>query len=204
MGMIESKVLAIVESVIGSRSVRTGFTWLENRHTQRNCGQFYEVIERIFADLGGSHEGLLGKRHTVLPPDAYFPAPFNFILEVDELQHFTPQKGAALRRYPEGLGLGFSVSEYLTFCSRYGAEALRKGPSGYRKRTPEFPFEYGRTAQRAYFDSFRDLLAPLHGLRPTLRIPVPADAVHRDDVEVRVRQYLAGWVGQPGSAAAQR
>ncbi|MBI1923980.1 hypothetical protein HYR99_06995, partial [Candidatus Poribacteria bacterium] len=36
--------------------------------------------------------------------------------------------------------------------------------------TADFPFVNGRAAQRAFFDTFRDVLPPLHGLRPTLRL----------------------------------
>jgi hypothetical protein len=40
------------------------------------------------------------------------------------------------------------------------------------KPTRDFPFAGGRRAQRAYFDAFRDLVAPSFGLR-VLRVPAP-------------------------------
>lgn len=118
------------------------------------------------------------------------------MLEVDELQHFTPYKSIALEAYPIDAELGFDLAEYISLCQRYGMEALSKGPLGYRASKPEFPFEYGRAAQRAYFDAFRDLLAPLHGLRPTLRIPLAADEVSAVDVRRRVTEHLSQWAGE--------
>lgn len=48
----------------------------------------------------------------------------------------------------------------------------RKKADKYRKNktTKDFPFATGRTAQRAYLDSFKDILPNLHGLKPTIRI----------------------------------
>lgn len=54
--------------------------------------------------------------------------------------------------------------------NKYAAEALKKGPSGYRKPTKEFTFINGRATQRAFFDAFRDIQPTLFGLKPTIRL----------------------------------
>jgi hypothetical protein len=48
--------------------------------------------------------------------------------------------------------------------------ALAKGPDRFRRHTADFPYANGRAAQRAFFDTFRDWLPPLHGLNPTVRL----------------------------------
>ena len=58
---------------------------------------------------------------------------------------------------------------YRSLCQRYHGPAQKK----YAHKTArDFAFAGGRTAQRAYMDAVRDLLAPAFGLR-VLRIPAP-------------------------------
>jgi len=150
-------------------------------------------MDAVFVALGGRREGLAAKTQVELSPDAFFEAPFSFMLEVDELQHFTPYKAQALLAYPPASRVGFDMAEYLALCDEHSEEALRHGAPGYHRPTKDFPFPNGRDAQRAYLDAFRDLLPPEHALHPTLRIPVLRASVPEPEVEQRLEAYLCRW-----------
>lgn len=90
------------------------------------------------------------------------------ILEVDEEQHFTAARALTLEHYPAGVRIGFDASQWLARChTRTGKE---RGGGFARPRPPLFPGEGGRHRQRAFRDALADLLPPLHGWLPTIRI----------------------------------
>ena len=99
--------------------------------------------------------------------DAYFGGKYNFIFEFDEFQHFSSARLWTLDCYPKQVKLNFSTSDWKKYClaNRQKADRYR-----YTKKTKDFDFEGGRTAQRAYLDCFRDFLPTENGLNPTLRI----------------------------------
>ncbi len=146
------------------------FDWLVNKPHQKFCKSEYNNIMKIFKSLNGDLDGINKKGQRKLNPDAYFSDVWNFIFEFDEVQHFTKYKQIALENYPKKINLGFDIEKYKILCEQYCKDALKKGPTGYRKSKIDFPFENGRAAQRAFLDSFRDLLPPIHGLNPTIRI----------------------------------
>ena len=143
------------------------FQWMLNQHRVEEFGPHFDVIERIFSELGGCPESAGAKRVTTLKSDAYIGGDYNCLLEFDEFQHFSSARAIALRMLPPNIPLGFSRVRYLEYCqaNSQAADLYR-----FRKRTSDFDFDGGRTAQRAYFDCFRDLLPTVHGLRPTIRI----------------------------------
>jgi len=57
--------------------------------------------------------------------------------------------------YPRGFDVGFSVARWLELCQRIDA------------RDDDPP---DRDERRAWYDTLRDLLPPVHGLRMTVRI----------------------------------
>lgn len=123
------------------------------------------VLRRIFLRLGGKEDLLSTKRILRLRPDAFLD---ERILELDEIQHFSSARLATLALYPDNAALGFDRHQYERLCSRWAP----RGGDGYRaaKQTREFPQRGGRTAQRAYFDALRDLIAPYAGAGPVIRI----------------------------------
>lgn len=143
------------------------FHWLANRHDEREFGVYFAAIANIFRTLGGNEEMLRLKGLRRLTPDGYLGGTYNCLVEFDEVQHFSTAREQTLMLLPEDLPLRFSREDYLDLCRRHAPKADR-----YRrdKQTKEFDFVGGRTAQRAYFDCFRDLVPTLHGLRPTIRI----------------------------------
>ncbi|MDE0041429.1 MAG: hypothetical protein OXT74_05300 [Candidatus Poribacteria bacterium] len=168
---LEVGIIALVAEVLGVPADRGAqFDWLRNKPTAEHFGDFYPNILHLFEGLGGDKDGLFGKADGYLTPDAYFPEPYNFIFEFDELQHFTAPRQKSLTLYPAEVPLAFDREQYLRFCAEHHESALRKGTDRFRRKTADFPFVNGRAAQRAFFDTFRDWLPPLHGLRPTLRI----------------------------------
>lgn len=168
---LEVGIIALVAEVLGVPAERRAqFDWLRNKPAPEHFGVHYPKILSLFDQLGGDKDGLLGKADGYLTPDAYFPEPYHFIFEFDELQHFTAPRQKTLTLYPENAPLAFDKRQYLRFCEEYHEPALRKGTDRFRRKTADFPFVNGRAAQRAFFDTFRDWLPPLHGLRPTLRI----------------------------------
>jgi hypothetical protein len=138
---------------------------MQNRHTKEHFGDYFSLADKIYSTLGGERRSL--KRMQRLRCDAYFGGNHNFILEFDEIQHFSSDRARTLQMFPGDLHLGFDKAHYLALCNQHWerADAYRRA-----KQTADFRFVGGRTAQRAYFDAFRDILPMLHGLRPTVRI----------------------------------
>lgn len=94
-------------------------------------------------------------RAQAMPPcDYYVPRP-GFIVELDEEQHFTRPRLAALRCYPAELSMGFDVRAWMRLC-----ESLDR----------EDPTPPDRDERRAWYDCLRDLLPPYYGLEPTVRL----------------------------------
>ncbi|MDE0297685.1 MAG: hypothetical protein OXN17_03570 [Candidatus Poribacteria bacterium] len=191
---LEVGIIALVADVLGVPAERHAqFEWLRNKPTAEHFGDHYPRIRHLFEELGGDRDGLFGKADGYLTPDAYFPEPYHFIFEFDELQHFTAPRQRTLTLYPANAPLAFDRGKYLRFCEEHHEPALRKGTDRFRRKTADFPFVNGRAAQRAFFDTFRDWLPPLHGLRPTLRIAeFEVAGILRGELTGRAaRDYLA-------------
>lgn len=168
---LEVGIIAIVEQVLGIPAERRAqFEWLRNKPQPEHFGDAYADIMALYAELEGDWEGTTAKADGYLIPDAYFPAPYHFIFEFDELQHFTHYREQTLRFYPEEIPLAYEPEAYRQFCRQHHVAALAKGTARFRRPTADFPYENGRAAQRAFFDTFRDWLPPMHGLNPTVRL----------------------------------
>lgn len=130
--------------------------------------EIIDVLRDVFLSLGGDEELLRAKRSGRLRPDAFLG---DRILELDEIQHFSTARLAALERYPHDAPLGFDRDRHMALCRQWAP----MGGDRYRasKQTREFPHHGGRTAQRAYFDALRDLAAPHFGAGPVIRIAAP-------------------------------
>ena len=168
---LEVGIIALVEEVLATPAARRAqFEWLRNKPCPEHFGDAYDVLMALYAELEGDWAGTTAKAEGYLTPDAYFPEPYHFIFEFDELQHFTRFRERTFAFYPGDTPLAYSVEKYQRFCQQYHVAALAKGPARFRRRTADFPYVNGRAAQRAFFDTFRDWLPPRHGLNPTLRL----------------------------------
>ena len=168
---LEVGIIALVEAVFGVEADRRAqFQWLRNKPSLENFAEHYDAVTALYTELHGDSEGTKAKADGYLIPDAYFPEPYHFIFEFDELQHFTEYRERTFRFYPEDVPLAYAPQKYKQFCQQHHIAALAKGPERFRRPTADFPYANGRAAQRAFFDTFRDWLPPLHGLNPTVRL----------------------------------
>ena len=168
---LEIGIIALVEEVFGiTAERRTQFDWLRNKPRSKDFGEHYDTVMALYTELDGDWQRTTAKADGYLIPDAYFPEPYHCIFEFDELQHFTHYRAQTLRFYAADLPLAYEPQKYRQFCRQHHVAALAKGPDRFRRHTADFPYVNGRAAQRAFFDTFRDWLPPLHGLNPTVRL----------------------------------
>lgn len=124
-------------------------------------------LVRIFALLDGNEDALRRKATRSVAPDFLL---HTTEVEFDEDQHFTIQRLATFALYPSQARLGFDVAHYAKVCLALSKQAER---AFAHKTAVEFPGPAGRARQRAYFDAFRDLVAPVFGNGPVIRIAAP-------------------------------
>ncbi len=128
-----------------------------------------EAMDRILADLGGDAAALAAKTRGAMRAD-FILERRGVVVEYDEVQHFTTARLTTLALYPPDAPLGFDPSAYAEMTARWSAS----GDKAFAHKTAsEFPGHAGRQRQRAYFDAFRDLVAPIFGCGPLIRIPCP-------------------------------
>ena len=94
------------------------------------------------------------RAETVAPCDFWVPDP-GFVVEFDESQHFTSPRKLALSAYPSDQSVGFSKKHWIALCEKHKA----------RDNDPPY-----RDEQRAWYDTLRDIVPLLKGLRPTWRL----------------------------------
>ena len=168
---LEVGIIALVEAVLQTTADRRAqFDWLCNKPRPENFREHYDAAMALYTKLGGDPDGTKAKADGYLIPDAYFPEPYHFIFEFDELQHFTKYRERTFQFYPENIRLAYAPQKYKQFCQQHHIAALAKGTARFRRPTADFPYANGRAAQRAFFDTFRDWLPSLHGLNPTVRL----------------------------------
>ena len=115
-------------------------------------GRELQGIFKALQDYRG-HQSFV--RAAQLPPvDFYVPNP-GLIVEFDEPQHFTLPRSLALSKYPDRLALGFSREKWQRLCEQTKAQ----------DRDPAY-----RDEQRAWYDTLRDFLPSIMGLKPTVRL----------------------------------
>jgi hypothetical protein len=135
------------------------------------------TLQQAHALLGGDSSRLRLKRSIPLRFDFHDSAGGLFV-ELDEVQHFTTDRGRTLELYPSGS----APAGYPSMVDRWSASADR-----YRAAKPaaDFPRAGGRRAQRAWLDMVRDLAAPALGLK-LIRVAAP-----ERDAATAFERYLA-------------
>jgi len=116
---------------------------------------YYHKLEEIYETLQ-KHKGFkeFVKAKTLPNCDFFIPNP-GFIVEFDESQHFTVPRKITLEKYPSDLELGFSREKWIKLCEEINA----------RDNDPPY-----RDEQRAWYDTLRDFLPVILGLKPTIRL----------------------------------
>ena len=103
----------------------------------------FTSLKKIFLELQNyrGHKDFIKAK--TLPHCDFFIKNPGFILEFDESQHFTGQRGLCLRNYPDDLKIGFPKAKWIRLCDEINA----------RDNDPPY-----RDEQRAWYDSLRDFL----------------------------------------------
>ena len=115
----------------------------------------YPYLKKIYDALIGLRGFNNFNRSTTLKPCDIYVAEHDFVVEIDEQQHFSAARGASLALYPSSLKTGFSVDRWATLCADY--KSVDNDP----------PY---RDEQRAWYDTLRDFLPLIDGFNPTVRI----------------------------------
>jgi len=116
---------------------------------------YYDKLKEIYEALQ-NHRGFkeFVKAKTLPNCDFFVPNP-GFIVEFDESQHFTLSRKIALEHYPEKLDLGFDIKRWMALCERINA----------KDNDPPY-----RDEQRAWYDTLRDFLPSIKGLKRSIRL----------------------------------
>lgn len=117
--------------------------------------RYYHKLKEIYETLQ-NHRGFkeFVKAKTLPNCDFFIPNP-GFIIEFDESQHFTFPRKITLEKYPENLELGFSREKWIKLCEEINT----------KDNNPPY-----RDEQRAWYDTLRDFLPVILGLKPTVRL----------------------------------
>jgi len=116
---------------------------------------YYEKLKEIY-DALKKHRGFKEfVRAKTLPNCDFFVPSTGFVVEFDESQHFTLPRKIALEHYPKELELGFDRKRWIELCERTDA----------KNNDPPY-----RDEQRAWYDTLRDFLPAIKGLKPTVRL----------------------------------
>ena len=149
------------------------------------CEIYTVLTEAILPDVMPSRERRRVDAVLVMP--GCRPAIFEF----DETQHFNVHRHATLEAYPQDVSVAFDLNAYKRVCL---AKTKVEGGGFASPRPPLFPGEGGRHKQRAFRDALADLLPPLHGFGPTVRIAhfEVEPWLFDDDTGEKMRSVLKG------------
>lgn len=189
---LQNRVLALIEQTLATALTReVSPAWL-NRPGRLECGATWDTVQSLYTDLTGQ------VLPDVMPPrerrsiDAVLTGADGVlrIVEVDEVQHFTPPRARTLALYPTDSATAFDED---TWASRSAAATKLRGGGWGRPCPPLFPKPGGRHLQRAFRDALADLLPRHHGWAPTLRIGdfEVQDWLHADDAADRMSALLS-------------
>ena len=150
------RVRELLERLYGTCLTDHRFRWRTSLAAYRGT-----KIERTLRNVAAAlktHRGFgvgdFVKSEYLAACDFWVPDP-GFIVEFDESQHFTAPRNLALTAYPAKHPLNFSAERWISLCERHNA----------RDNDPPY-----RDEQRAWYDTLRDLVPPLEGLKPTVRL----------------------------------
>jgi len=94
-------------------------------------------------------------RAKTLPNCDYYLPDKKMLVEFDESQHFTAPRKLALEKYPDDIEVGYKIARWINLCHDLD------------KKDNDPPY---RDEQRAWYDTIRDFLPRLEGLKPTVRL----------------------------------
>ena len=152
----KTRIRELLERIYGTCLPNHKFSWSARLSSYEGTSIFpaLQNVVTTLEEYRGFRFKNFVKTETVAPCDFWVPDP-GFIVEFDESQHFTNPRKLALSMYPDDQPLGFSKERWVALCDKHKA----------RDNSPPY-----RDEQRAWYDALRDLVAPLKGFRPTVRL----------------------------------
>lgn len=160
-------VLKLVRQVLGGSCEPTPKWLLRPGHVE--CGKRWQLICEIYRELTNQKLPQTMPRRESRRVDCVLKAANSNprIIEVDETQHFNRFRAETLRLYPPEIELAFDRK---VWAERSEAKKKLEGGGLTMTNSPLFPGDEGRHRQRAFRDALCDILPPVHGFLPTLRI----------------------------------
>lgn len=150
----KNRVRQLLEHVYGECQQDYRFPWPAHLPAYRDTPVF-STLQMVLRSLEAFRDHTNFVKTVSIPPcDFFVPGP-GFIVEFDESQHFTVPRKIALSLYPPDCGVGFSVDRWVALCEKHNA----------KDNDPSY-----RDEQRAWYDTLRDLVPPLHGPQCTVRL----------------------------------
>lgn len=150
----KSTVLALLKSLYGEAHINFSFE-VGTQPADFKGTPYHPTLSKIYEMLRNRRGFSEFVRTSRLPNCDFFVPKPGFVVEFDESQHFTAARADALQLYPEDLGLGFNRLLWIRRSREIAAE----------DNDPAF-----RDEQRAWYDTLRDFLPSMKGLRSTIRL----------------------------------
>lgn len=191
---VQNRVLELVETALATTLAREACPdWLR-RPGREECGELWPTVQTVYRDLtdGQNLPDVMPVRERRSIDAIYTdPTGTHRLVEVDESQHFNPWRARTLALYPTDTVTAYDRDAWAT----RSANTTRLPGGGFARPCPPlFPEPDGRNLQRAYRDTLADLLPPLYGYAPTLRIGdhEVLGWLNDDDAPERMRDLLVG------------
>jgi hypothetical protein len=150
----------LLEKIYGE--VRENYKFNVGTHPEDFKGTlYYNELKEIYGSLQNNRGFKDFAKAKTLPNCDFYVVPKpkqkfpGFIVEFDESQHFTLPRKIALEKYPSDLKLGFNREKWIKLCKKIKA----------KDNDPPY-----RDEQRAWYDTLRDFLPAILGLKPTVRL----------------------------------
>lgn len=152
----KQRVRELLDRIYGSCLSNHGFGWQTDLapYMETSIGTALQDVATVLRTHRGFGVRDFVRSDTLAGCDFWVPDP-GFIVEFDESQHFTTARKLALSVYADDKPLGFSPKRWITLCEQHNA----------KDNDPPF-----RDEQRAWYDTLRDLVPSISGLRPTVRL----------------------------------
>ena len=152
----KKRVRELLERIYGTCIEDHRFGWRTGlaHYAETSIGVVLRDVATALQTYRGFGIGDFVRSDVLAGCDFWVPDP-GFIVEFDESQHFTNPRKLALSAYANDTPLGFSAKGWITLCEHHDA----------KDNDPPF-----RDEQRAWYDTLRDLVPSIKGLRPTVRL----------------------------------
>ena len=190
----EARVLDLLSSILGGIQRDTP-DWLL-RPGKQECGSEWGRISAIFRDLTGASlpESMRPVERRSVDGIMRFGG-VERVFEYDETQHFNCFRAQTLTHYLDDVPTEFGKNRWLEESKR---NTRLEGGGFAAPKPPLFPGENGRHRQRAFRDALCDLLPPLYGYAPTMRIAhfEVSTWLGASNAEARMRHLLSARLGE--------